>query len=107
MTAFTTSSLTSPPLENTEHAIFPNSVPALHSARKTSPVEMAGMPKRCDINSACVPLPQPGGPKSRMITRPPERSMRQFQDHLVLFDTVGRRPGECRRSLRESALQCG
>src|SRR5271169_2835003 len=100
MIVLTTSSLTSPPLEKIAQAILPNSVPALHSARKTSPVEIAGMPKRLDMNSACVPLPQPGGPKSRMITH----CTWQFQDHLVFLYRVGRRQGEYRRSLRESTL---
>src|ERR1017187_6654452 len=42
----TSSSLTSPPLARMEQAALPNSVPALHSARNISPVEIAGILNR-------------------------------------------------------------
>src|SRR5271157_107650 len=65
--AFTISSLTRPPCAMMEDASLPNSVPAWRSARNISPVEMAGMWKRSARKTACVPLPHPGGPKSKRI----------------------------------------
>src|SRR6476469_383054 len=62
--------------------LTPSGVWSLMLARKMSPVEMAGMPRRSAIRAAWVPLPAPGGP--RMISRmsgPPggrERSERLF-----------------------------
>src|ERR1039458_5605462 len=64
----TTSSPTRPPDFRMEQAKRPRSVPALHSARNISPVEMAGIWKRWAIDAACVPLPQPGGPNNKTIT---------------------------------------
>jgi hypothetical protein len=57
----------SPPEAMMADAILPSSVPALHSARNISPVEIAGIRKRAARNEACVPLPHPGGPKRRRI----------------------------------------
>src|ERR1019366_1238377 len=65
--AFTISSPTRPPCAMIEDACLPNSVPAWRSARNISPVEMAGMWKRPARKTACVPLPHPGGPKSKRI----------------------------------------
>jgi hypothetical protein len=39
----TSSSLTNPPRDKIEQAALPSSVPALHSARNISPVEIAGI----------------------------------------------------------------
>src|SRR5208283_2862320 len=64
---FTISSPTRPPCAMIADASLPNSVPAWRSARNISPVEMAGMWKRSARNAACVPLPHPGGPKSKRI----------------------------------------
>ena len=47
--------------------LTPSGVWSLMLARKMSPVEMAGMPRRSAIRAAWVPLPAPGGP--RMISR--------------------------------------
>src|ERR1019366_3876431 len=65
--AFTMSSPTRPPCAMMEDARLPSSVPAWRSARNISPVEMAGMWKRSARKTACVPLPHPGGPKSKRI----------------------------------------
>ena len=49
----------------------PSGVPAAISARSISPVEMEGIvrafPSHSMISRPCVPLPQPGGPKRRII----------------------------------------
>jgi len=44
-------------------AATPTGVPHLASLRRIAPVDVAGMPKRFCISSACVPLPEAGGPK--------------------------------------------
>src|SRR5580765_9066987 len=46
-------------------------------ARKMSPVEIAGMPRRTAIRAAWVPLPAPGGPRMiRRMSSPSRRSER-------------------------------
>jgi hypothetical protein len=51
-------------LERAAFASKPSGVPAERFARKISPVEICGIVKWAEMNSACVPLPAPGGPTS-------------------------------------------
>src|SRR5579859_8076081 len=48
-----------------DFAAFPNAEPDLISSRSISPVEIAGIFNQLEILPDCVPLPLPGGPKSR------------------------------------------
>src|SRR5581483_5390532 len=61
------SSETRLPLSITFFAARPSGVPALAAARSISPVAICGMPKRRLMNSACVPFPAPGGPRSMSL----------------------------------------
>ena len=67
------SSGTSPPAAMIDCVSSPSGVPAAISARSMSPVEMEGMALPCHsfshsmMSRPCVPLPQPGGPKRRII----------------------------------------
>src|SRR5690606_32694959 len=57
-------SLTSSPRAITSFASSPSLLPAATSARSRSPVEMCGT-CRCSLSrAACVPLPEPGAPRS-------------------------------------------
>src|SRR3954452_6278003 len=47
---------------------MPSGVPAFVAARRMSPVATCGMPYSAAIRLACVPLPAPCGPSSRMFT---------------------------------------
>ena len=53
---------TKSPLSMYFFASSPSGVPPLTLARKMSPVEIATTPRRSEIRSAWVPLPDPGGP---------------------------------------------
>jgi hypothetical protein len=68
-------------------AAFPSAVPALISSRSISPVEIAGMPNQFEILPDCVPLPLPGGPKSRR-TKPSSVSVQTANpsDSVKLID---------------------
>src|SRR5882757_2680632 len=68
--AFTMSSLTRRPAEISSDACWPSGEPDLISARNISPVDIAGIFSRSVINGDCVPLPLPGGPKSKMTNDP-------------------------------------
>mmetsp|Transcript_676 Transcript_676/g.1850 ORF Transcript_676/g.1850 Transcript_676/m.1850 type:complete len:217 (+) Transcript_676:342-992(+) len=70
MIAATRSSSTNAPLFITSSAFFPTSVPAATAARSMSPVDNWGVPNASTILGACVPLPEPGGPKRMMMVRP-------------------------------------
>src|SRR5579883_1911501 len=52
-------------------AASPRAVPARISARSISPVEIAGIFSQFVMSRDCVPLPQPGGPKSSRTNKPP------------------------------------
>src|SRR5215475_7719195 len=66
-----TSSGTSWPESMYRLASFPSGVPCWTLARKMSPVEIFGT-DRCEaMNSACVPLPAPGGPTSTSLMGSP------------------------------------
>src|SRR2546427_4306586 len=69
--ALTNSSSTRPPVARTVRAVSPSSVSARHSARSISPVEMAGILRRSEINRDWVPLPEPGAPNSSTTKHPP------------------------------------
>src|SRR2546423_10823309 len=47
----------------------PKGVPSVRACRNISPVETHGMPRCSDSRDACVPLPAPWRPTTRMITR--------------------------------------
>src|SRR5260370_3224675 len=67
-----------------DRAAFPNGVPACISARSISPVEIAGIPNQFVISRDCVPLPLPGGPKSRRTTLPPLSKLQSTEsDYLT------------------------
>mmetsp|Transcript_14053 Transcript_14053/g.46870 ORF Transcript_14053/g.46870 Transcript_14053/m.46870 type:complete len:235 (+) Transcript_14053:201-905(+) len=67
----TMSSETSPPACMIAAACLPTSVPAATAARSMSPVESCGAPNLATSFGACVPLPEPGGPKRMTMLRPP------------------------------------
>src|SRR4030095_14187516 len=51
-------------------ASLPSSVCWAMFARKMSPVETAGIPKRAASRFACVPFPAPGGPNRSNLMKP-------------------------------------
>mmetsp|Transcript_95271 Transcript_95271/g.275329 ORF Transcript_95271/g.275329 Transcript_95271/m.275329 type:complete len:216 (-) Transcript_95271:17-664(-) len=67
----TISSETRPPDSMTAFACFPTSVPSATAARSISPVLSCGAPTFSTTFGACVPFPDPGGPKSITIVRAP------------------------------------
>src|SRR5579862_1511353 len=78
MSAFMVASSSKPPFETTAHAAWPSVVPARHSARSMSPVEIAGMFLRSEMSLACVPLPEPGAPKTNTIMNPLRRGLHRL-----------------------------
>src|SRR5712692_5002815 len=85
--AFTSSSSTSPPLARIDLAARPSTVSLRHSARSMSPVEIAGIFLRSEMNLDWVPFPDPGAPKSRTIKHPPK--LRAFEPPIPMG-----RPGD-------------
>src|SRR5688500_11764804 len=58
-------SSTSDPTARIASTLRPSALPPATAARSISPVEIAGTPSRSASRAACVPLPEPGAPKSR------------------------------------------
>ena len=56
------SSPSSSPRSISAFARSPSSVPLCAASRRMSPVEILGMPRACASRTACVPLPDAGGP---------------------------------------------
>src|ERR1044072_2425748 len=52
------------PRASVASTLWPSSLPAFTAWRNISPVEIAGTPRREASSAACVPFPEPGGPKS-------------------------------------------
>src|SRR5271167_2247123 len=59
----TTESGTSSPRSMIGLAFNPSAVPLLTCSRSMSPVERCGMPNFLASSFACVPFPEPGGPR--------------------------------------------
>ena len=68
MRAIVSSSGTSSPEARIGATWRPSSVPSAIAARNMSPVETWGTPWAAEIRFACVPFPEPCGPRTRTLT---------------------------------------
>jgi hypothetical protein len=90
----TISSGAKPPFEMILAISMPIGVPRLASARRIAPVEVAEIPNRLCIDSACVPFPEAGGPK---------RTIRLFTPSTISGSQILRRQPPRRPAARTPA----
>src|SRR6266480_3487087 len=86
MSSIISSSLTSSPRSSTARSSPAAGVSSSRISRSMSPLAMCGSPYIALIRCACVPLPDPCGPRTRMFMRGflPEEAFVMAHDHLRL-----------------------